>query len=91
MKLHVEFSDISEDIDVELQDNGHDISVSFGKLQTASGNGGEPYEGEYVMTPKIYEQMMPTKNKVLRKDVTIKAIPYVESDNVAGGKTVRIG
>lgn len=52
--------------------------------------GTEPYEGEYIVTPKVEAQTMPTKEKVMFDDVTIKAIPYVESENSAGGTTVTI-
>ena len=53
-------------------------------------SGGNPYEGEYTITPSIQEQEMLTQNKIMNKNVTIQAIPYYETSNMSG-KTVIIG
>jgi hypothetical protein len=53
--------------------------------------GGECYEGDYVVTPKVDAQSLPTKEKVMLEDMTVKAIPYAEVTNVSNGKTVTIG
>ena len=50
-----------------------------------------PYEGEYDVIPKVSEQTLPTANKLLSNDVTIKEIPYFEVSNSSGGNTVFIG
>ena len=51
-----------------------------------------PYDGEYEVTPKTYdEQTLPTKNKRMLKDVTIKKIPQYEVSNSAEGYTLIIG
>ena len=61
-------------------------------LITATGsNEGDPYSGEYTVTPKVEAQMMPTKNKLMLDDVTIEAIPYAEVSNSTNGKTITIG
>lgn len=49
------------------------------------------YDGEYEVTPKIDEQVLETKNKTMKKDLTIKSIPYYETSNLSDGKTVIIG
>lgn len=48
------------------------------------------YEGTYNVTPKVSGQTLPTANKFLSKDVTIKEIPYFEVSNDSGGDTVYI-
>lgn len=53
--------------------------------------GGEQYEGSYDVTPKVEGQTMPTKNKVLIDDMTVKAIPIFKVSNTSGGNTVYIG
>jgi hypothetical protein len=53
--------------------------------------GGEKYEGEYDITPKIESQVLRTARKVLDQDVNVRAIPYAEVQNSANGKTVTIG
>ena len=49
------------------------------------------YQGVYDVTPKVVEQRMETKNKVLRDDVIIKSIPFFNVSNTSGGSTVYIG
>ena len=49
-----------------------------------------PYRGDYIITPKVDEQIMATRQKVMFDDVTIKAIPYYETANVYG-TTIYIG
>lgn len=44
-----------------------------------------PYEGEYVVTPKTYdEQVLPTKNKRMINNLTVKKIPQYEVSNDSG-------
>lgn len=48
------------------------------------------YEGDYEVTPKVSEQTLPTAEKLMSEDVTIKEIPYFEVGNNSGGDTVYI-
>lgn len=50
----------------------------------------ETYEGDYIITPKVVNQSLETKNKLMKNDVTVLAIPYFETSNLTG-KTVYIG
>ena len=44
-----------------------------------------PYDGEYVVTPKTYdEQVLPTKNKRMINNLTVKKIPQYEVSNDSG-------
>ena len=52
--------------------------------------GGDPYEGEYVVTPRVEGQVLLTKDKTMQDDLTVKGIPYYEMDN-QNGTTVYIG
>lgn len=49
------------------------------------------YEGEYEVTPKLVEQMLPTSNKLLKRDVKIEKIAITRVSNTSGGNTVIIG
>ena len=52
---------------------------------------GEPYDGDYEVTPKIDEAtVLPTAQKLLARDVTVKKIPYYEVSNNSGGLTIYI-
>lgn len=58
---------------------------------TMSGSEGVNPQAKEV-TPSTEEQVvLPTDGHNYLSQVTVHAIPYVESDNVAGGKTVTIG
>lgn len=48
------------------------------------------YEGAYVVNPRLEAQTMPTKNKVLNEDMTIKGIEIHRVKNSSGGTTVYI-
>lgn len=50
----------------------------------------DPYTGSYTITPKVDEQTMETRNKLMQDNVTIKAIPYRETENDLG-TTIYIG
>lgn len=50
------------------------------------------YTGQYDVTPlPNVEQILRTRNMVLKHDIVIEPIPYAEVSNTAGGKTVTIG
>lgn len=66
--------------------NSAKINAVIGK-----GGGGYPlYKGEYEVTPTFQEQTLATADKVLKEDVTVKAIPRYDVANTAGGVTVYI-
>lgn len=47
--------------------------------------GEKPYEGPYEVTPRADEQQtLHTKNLTMKKDVTVRAVPYYEMDNQTG-------
>lgn len=48
------------------------------------------YDGDYVITPKTYQQTLPTKNTSMLDDITIDPIPYSEVSNPSGGNTINI-
>lgn len=77
--LYVDISVASETEEVE-------ITVSDG-----SGGRLPTYEGDYSVTPKVSEIVLPTKNKSMTDDVTVFQIPYHEVENPSGGLTVTIG
>ena len=52
--------------------------------------GGEPYEGPYDVTPKVTAQTLQTAQKFMREVVSVRAIPYFDVSNPAGGNTIYI-
>lgn len=53
--------------------------------------GGKPYDGDYVVTPRVSEQKLETKGAIMNDDVTVKAIPFFNVGNQSGGRTAYIG
>ena len=52
---------------------------------------GIPYTGSYEATPTMSEQVLPTRSKTMRDDVTVHAIPVTQTTNPSGGYTAIIG
>lgn len=49
------------------------------------------YGGEYEVTPSSSKTVLDTANKLLKKDVVVKEIPFYKTSNMANGETVYIG
>ena len=92
MILKVKFTEVTKNIPVKLTVRGSTLSVNMGEIHNVTEYiGGEEYKGAYEVTPKVEGQTMPTKDKVLIDDMTIKAIPFYKVSNTSGGNTVFIG
>lgn len=92
MKLNVTFSEIDEKtFNVQLQQNRSAFDAQFGQVQHITEYvGGELFEGDCTVTPRVEEQIMETKEKVMPDNVTIRAIPVYRVSNMSGGTTVYI-
>lgn len=61
------------------------LSFEVGDTRVAYVRGGEPYEGDYVVTPRAdAATVLPTKDKTMQDDVTVQKIPYYETANPTG-------
>ena len=56
-----------------------------------SGNEGEKAQEKTVTPSTVAQTVVPDSGYTCLSSVTVNAIPYVETDNSAGGKTVTIG
>lgn len=69
-----------------------EIPVTFGMVQVITEiRDADYYTGTYTVTPKDVKQVLPTVSKTMSEDVKVKAIPYYDVDNSAGGSTIYIG
>lgn len=68
-----------------------DESILYVRPSEVVRVGGDPYEGSYEVKPQFDRITLPTKDKVLVKDVEVEAIEVSRVSNPAGGKTVYIG
>lgn len=78
-------------IQVKFEENDQNLPVDFGEVTEVSHDGVQEYTGPYEATPKVTAQTLPTKDKLLAQDVTVKEIPYFDVSNTSGGSTVYIG
>lgn len=88
MRLNITFSE-GQQFSPIFTTNEESFRCEFGEflvIHTA-----EWYEGSYEVTPRTGEQTLPTKEKTMRDDLTIKSIPFAEVSNPQGGYTVNIG
>lgn len=68
------------------------LKAKFENLQKVTVTGDvDPYEGEYVIIPRVEAQTMPTAQKYMVQDVQIQGIPIFETSNNSGGETAYIG
>ena len=92
MIIKAKFKEITNNIPVTFEKNTKVLATDFGEVHTVTKLvGGDLYEGEYTVIPKVIEQTMPTKEKVLTEDMIIKSIPFFKTSNNSGGNTVYIG
>lgn len=62
-----------------------EIKMKIAPAKVVYTGGGAPYEGVYDVTPKTYEPVvLPTRNRLLSRDVNVKKIPYYETSNQTG-------
>lgn len=86
--FNISFEEAEYNLSVDFDDDCSCMCVDFGELMPISDF--DYYDGEYIVTPKTVEQSLATHQKAMRDDVTVLEIPYTESDNLAGGRTVTI-
>lgn len=53
--------------------------------------GGKKYDGDYEVTPKFTEEVLKTKNKIMKDNVLVHPIEVARVSNPSGGTTVYIG
>lgn len=90
-EIRLEFEESNQDIAVTVEETSQEIAVELEAVQTLTKFVNEPYEGDYEVVPKVTAQTMPTKDKVLSKDITVKSIPFFNVSNTSGGETIYIG
>lgn len=66
------------------------MAQNISDIPTGGGSEYEFYEGSYNLIPKVTEQSIETKDKVMQDNVTVAEIPFHEVSNETG-TTVVIG
>ena len=92
MRFVAKFNQTTEPLAVKFKSNSAQFDALIKSFQQVTVRpDAEYYEGEYSVTPKVTAQTLETENKLMSEDLTVKAIPYFEVSNLAGGSTVTIG
>lgn len=79
MIIDVKFAESNQEFQADFSESSQEFGVDFGEVQIVGGSAeNEVYEGEYDVTPRDELQVLPTKNKIMRADITIQPIPDVE-------------
>lgn len=91
MKVAIDFK-TEQRFSLSLKESNQAFKTNCGEVhKVVEYIGGELYEGDYTVTPKVEAQTIPTKDKVLTEDMKVRAIPFFNVSNTSGGNTVYIG
>lgn len=61
------------------------LQFDIGAVKVIHMGGGEPYRGDYVVTPKAdTATTLSTKGKTMLDNVTVQKVPYYETSNDKG-------
>lgn len=62
-----------------------EIKMKIAPAKVVYTGDGKPYEGVYDVTPQAKSAViLPTKDRLLSRDVNVKKIPYYETSNQTG-------
>lgn len=89
MRLDIVFEENDQRLQADFSENDFHIPADFGEVHLVHAVG-EAYKGDYAVTPKVDEQVMPTKGKYMIDDMIVNPIPIFEVSNSSGGTTVYI-
>ena len=100
MRLCVSFNEIDSDIcakfiqtecifNTNFVQTECTLNTSFGEVFRVKSD--DVYEGDYDVIPRVYQQVLPTKDKLMLDNVTVEIIPLAKVINVSNGYTVTIG
>lgn len=89
MRLSVSFNEVDSFIAANFIQTKCTFNTNFGEVFLI--NTGETYEGDYNVIPRVYQQVLETKDKLMLDDVTVEIIPLAKTINLSNGYTVTIG
>lgn len=88
LHLDIDLLQSSQLIPIEFVESEQEFEIEL----VGGGSGRLPYyTGPYEVDPRKVEQILETKNKSMRDDVTVNPIFYAETTNLSGGLTAVIG
>ena len=89
MKLHVSFDEVDSILEGRFIQTECTFNTDFGEVFLVKTD--ENYDGDYNVIPRVYQQVLQTKDKLMIDDVTVEVIPLSKIKNLQNGYTVTIG
>lgn len=89
MKLHVSFDEVDSILEGRFIQTECTFNTDFGEVFLVKTD--ETYDGDYNVIPRVYQQVLQTKDKLMIDDVTVEVIPLSKIKNLQNGYTVTIG
>lgn len=89
IRFDVGFNLRRQRLQTQFELNSNIFPLAFDKFVAVTKDV-ERYDGPYMVTPKVAEQVLPTAKKLMSADVTIAKIPIFEVSNTSGGTTIYI-
>lgn len=89
MKLKVNFNEVDSYISTKFIQTKCTFNTNFGEIFQIRTD--DKYEGNYNVIPRVYQQTLETKDKLMLDDVTVEIIPLSRVINLSNGYTVTIG
>lgn len=91
MNFRVQFSTTDQSFKITFNATDQSITPGFDSFQHVTEmKDAEKYTGPYEVTPTVEGEVLPTASKLMKEDLTIKAIPVYSVSNTAGGNTFYI-
>jgi hypothetical protein len=92
LHFNVVFTSKDMSFNVDMKNENKSFTFGFDNIQTVTKEAEyEYYEESYSVTPKATSQVLETKSKLMKDDLTINKIPFFETSNEQGGNTIYIG
>lgn len=85
MTIEADIIEVNMSVGTTYEDVGMSIGAEYSMTE------GDPYDGAYEVTPRVYAQSLDTDGKLMSDDVTVHEIPITRTTNPQGGQTVLIG
>ena len=76
---------------MKMEEESCDFHLKIGEFIEQGTVDVDIYDGDYEVTPMIRSQTLETNGKLMEDNVLVLSIPYWETSNLSGGKTVYIG
>lgn len=89
MRLKVSFDEIDSALDIKFIQTHCTFKADFGEVVLVKTD--DTYDGDYNVIPRVYQQVLETKDKLMTDNVTVEVIPLSKVINPSNGYTVTIG